>query len=169
MPPVAIRPLLSDERELLVVATLGNLNWPGERFTRDDITGGTEFVQYTLLVPDRGDFGFVAEAGSAAVGVVWLQFHPRTDAGYGFVDETTPELSVWVRSPERGRGIGRALLCEALREAGARRLASVSLSVEVENPAKRLYAGEGFADVPGRETDGVMLWGGRRGAAAPER
>lgn len=158
MAPVAIRPLEERESELLTVATLGNLNWPGERFTRDDVTSGTEFTKYTILVPERGDFRFVAESGGEVVGVVWLQFHPLSAAGYGFVDEATPELSLWVREPDRGRGIGRELLRSALREARARGHAGVSLSVEPENVAKRLYRVEGFVGVPGLETNGVMLW-----------
>lgn len=34
----------------------------------------------------------------------------------------------------------------------------ISLSVEAGNDAKRLYLAEGLVDVPGRESDGVMVW-----------
>ncbi len=46
----------------------------------------------------------------------------------------------------RGRGVGGALLdalCSGLAEAG---VASVSLSVEVDNPSRRLYLRSGFVD-----------------------
>lgn len=162
MTPVAIRPLRADDHELLVEATLGNLNWLEERFTRSDVLTRTEFVRYTRLVPARGDFGLVANRNSETVGVAWLQFHPGSDAGYGFVDAETPEASLWVRDTERGKGIGRILIREAIGEARKRGLSRISLSVEPDNFAKHLYSTEGFVNVPGREADGVMLWNASR-------
>ncbi len=153
-----MRHLGAHERDILVVATLGNLNWCDERFSRDDITSRSEFARYTRLLPARGDFGYVAERNAEANGVVWLQFHPCDDAGYGFVNEGIPELSIWVCSTWRGKGLGRTLIREALREARKRKLPAVSLSVEADNFAKKLYLDEGFVDVPGRDADGVMLW-----------
>lgn len=100
----------------------------------------------------------MAERGPFVTGVVWLQFSPDTDPGYGFVNEETPELSIWVRDIERGRGLGRRLLRAAILETQRRNLSAVSLSVEAGNPAKELYASEGFTNVPGREADGIMLW-----------
>lgn len=144
--------------DLLVEATLGNLNWCGERFTREDTTDSPEFFRYTRLHPEHGDFGLVTERGHSLAGVVWLQFHSATDPGYGFVNEETPELSIWVRDTERGRGFGRMLLRAAILEARKRKLSAVSLSVESGNPARQLYASEGFTDVPGLEADRVMLW-----------
>lgn len=150
------RPLRPDETGLLELATLGNMNWCGERMSLDEVLSLSDCAHYTRIVPERGDFGVVAEDGDA-VGVAWAVFLPETDAGYGFVDEATPELSLWVAEPNRGRGVGRALLRSLLDEARARGIARVSLSVEEGNYAKRLYLSEGFADVPGRESGGVML------------
>lgn len=118
----------------------------------------SEFSHYTRLAPSRGDYGFVAEDGSFVAGVVWALFLPREDAGYGYLDDLTPEVSLWVQAGHRGRGLGRALLRRAITEAVDRGIARVSLSVESGNHAQRLYASEGFAPVPGREDDGVMLW-----------
>ena len=39
------------------------------------------------------------------------------DPGFGFVDEATPELSIWVAEGERGQGIGGQLLDAAIRAA----------------------------------------------------
>src|SRR5690606_38547674 len=110
------------------------------------------------LVPERGDVGFVAERGGEAVGVTWAQLLPADDPGYGFIDESTPEVSVWVREDARGRGVGRTLLRRLQQEAVRRGIASLSLSVEAGNRAARLYASLGFTLVTGRETDGVMVW-----------
>jgi GNAT superfamily N-acetyltransferase len=90
--------------------------------------------------------------------VVWAQLLPAGDPGYGFVDESTPEVSLWVREDSRGQGVGKVLLRRLQREAIDRRWARLSLSVEAGNQARRLYASEGFEPVAGREADGVMVW-----------
>ncbi len=155
--PVALRPLRAGEQGLLQRATLGNMNWCGERFTMGDVMSRPEFSHYTRIDPERGDFGVVAERGDVIAGVCWAQFLPASDRGYGFVDEATPEVSLWVEPGSRGRGHGRRLM-EALiasaRTAGPRR---ISLSVECDNHARGLYGSLGFVAVAGRESDGVML------------
>ena len=69
---------------------------------------------------------------------------PPHDPGYGFVDEGTPEVSLGVRAEARGRGVGTSLLTALVREAGRRGLAALSLSIEPDNPAVRLYERLGF-------------------------
>jgi GNAT superfamily N-acetyltransferase len=155
---VSFRVLRSTERALLTTATLGNLNWCCERFSRTDVSTRPEFSHYTVLDDRRGDFGRVAEVGGEAIGVVWAQYLPAEGPGYGFVAEDTPEVSLWVRADRRGRGLGRELLRRLQDEARARRVPRISLSVEAENYARRLYLAEGFVEVPGREADGVMVW-----------
>jgi GNAT superfamily N-acetyltransferase len=100
----------------------------------------------------------MAQTGTEAVGVVRAQYLPPDDPGYGFLAEDAPEASLWVRGDWRGRGRGTALLRRMQDEARARRVPRISLSVEAGNDAKRLYLAEGFLDVPGRESDGVMVW-----------
>jgi GNAT superfamily N-acetyltransferase len=155
---VPVRPLRSTERDLLATATLGAMNWCGDRFTAAEVETRPEFSHYTVLAPQRGDYGWVADTGAEAVGVVWAQYLPADDPGYGFLAEGTPEMSLWVRSGWRGQGIGRALLRCLQDEARSRRIARISLSVESGNHARRLYVDEGFVPVPGREADGVMAW-----------
>lgn len=151
------RPLDSSESHLLEVATLGNLNWCGDRFTMSDLRSTPDFAHYTVLDPSRGDFGIVAIRDERPVGVAWTLFLPRESRGYGFVDEQTPEVSVWVNARLRGQGIGRGLMQEINRVAHDRELPALSLSVEGDNPARNLYVSEGYVQVPGREKDGVML------------
>lgn len=151
---VGVRPLEVSERALLTTATLGNLNWNGDRFNLADVQSRAEFARYTRLRPERGDFGLVAE-DDAVVGVAWAVYLPADEPGFGFVDEETPEISAWVRPDRRNQGIGRRLLRSMAAEARLRRITSLSLSVEVDNPARRLYASEGYVDQP---APGVMLW-----------
>ena len=47
------RPLADDETPLLERATLGNLNWCGERFTVSDLHTPTDFAHYTAVDPAR--------------------------------------------------------------------------------------------------------------------
>ena len=155
---LTIRQLSSADEPLLVEATLGNLNWQTIRFTEQDVRARPEFRHYTQLVPARGDFGLVAERIGDPVAVGWAQLLPADDPGYGFVDEVTPEVSLWVREDQRGMGVGRRLLGQLQQEARERGLSRLSLSVESGNHARALYASVGFTGVPGREANGVMVW-----------
>ena len=140
-----MRELRADDRDLLLEATLRNVNWVEERFTRDDVLTNPYFRHY--YDPwQESDFGYVAEnSNGRAIGVVWLRFFTADDPGFGFVDEATPELSIWVAEGERGRGIGGQLLDAAIRAARSKGLRRISLSVEEGNPARRLYERAGFA------------------------
>ncbi len=156
---VTIRPLAPADEPLLVRATLDNLNWCEQRFTERDVNSRPDFRRYTRLVFERGDFGFVGARADERIGAAWAQFLPADDRGYGFLDESTPEVGLWVRDDWRGRGVGRLLLRQLQQEARDRGIARLSLSVEAGNHhARHLYASEKFTQVMGREGDGVMVW-----------
>jgi len=84
-----------------------------------------------------GDLGVVCDEGAA-----WVRLFAEEDHGYGFVAPHVPELSIGVAKGARGRGVGTALLGHLLP-----RLDAVSLSVETDNPAVRLYERFGFIRV----------------------
>lgn len=164
---ITVRVLHERDAPILITATLENLNWSTTRFTREQVLATPAFRAYTEFVSSRGDRGSVAIRDGVIVGVAWCQFLPAP-GGYGFIDPTIPEMSVWVHRQHRGRGIGRRITGELLRTLAAGGVTDVSLSVEEGNHrARGLYASLGFASVAGRERDGVM----RRTtmAAAPER
>jgi ribosomal protein S18 acetylase RimI-like enzyme len=155
---VTTRFLTAADEPLLAQATLDNMNWSEQRSTEHDVHNRPEFRHYTRLVVERGDFGFVAEHADEQIAVAWAQFLPADDPGYGFLDESTPEVCLWVRGDWRGRGVGKSLLRQLQQEANDRGITRLSLSVEADNYAKHLYASEGFRQVTGREEDGVMIW-----------
>ncbi|MBN9643849.1 GNAT family N-acetyltransferase [Corynebacterium mendelii] len=157
MPSCVIRELRISETGLLEQATLENLNAVRQRFTINDIRARPDFAHYTLLVPGRGDFGFVAEVDGQTIGVGWALFLPEDDPGYGFVDGHIPEIGLWVSATSRGQGVGRALLQRLIAAGTDRELPGLSLSVEQGNSARNLYLSCGFADVAGLEAHGVML------------
>ncbi|WP_238599257.1 GNAT family N-acetyltransferase [Corynebacterium heidelbergense] len=154
---LVFRPLHSDEQGLLEEATLENMNWCGQRFTMCDILRERKFAHYTRVDADRGDFALAAVRQGDVVGVVWAQFLGSADPGYGYVDDFTPEVSLWVHSEARKRGIGRQLLRAVVQAGRQRGFQQLSLSVEEGNHARELYESEGFVAVAGREEDGVMI------------
>jgi GNAT superfamily N-acetyltransferase len=78
------------------------------------------------------------------VGAAWYRLFGAQEDSYGFVDEKTPEVTIGVEPGHRGGGIGRALLEALARSARAHGYSTLSLSVEEENPALRLYERVGF-------------------------
>ena len=96
-----VRPLSSRDGDALREATLGNMNWCGERFFSEDVLADPAIVHYTEFEPERGDFGFIMVDPSSVVGVAWAQFLGTENPGYGFVSADVPEASLWV-APSAG-------------------------------------------------------------------
>jgi [ribosomal protein S18]-alanine N-acetyltransferase len=86
-----------------------------------------------------GDLGVIADGD---VGAAWVRLFTEDEHSYGYVAPHVPELTIAVAKEARGRGIGTALLRELLP-----RIGHVSLSVETDNPAVRLYERFGFVRV----------------------
>ncbi len=101
-----------------------------------------------------GDAGVVAERGGKPVGAAWYRRFTADHALFGFVAETVPELAIAVRHEARGTGAGSALLEELIGLAVRDGLPGLSLSVEKDNPARRLYERAGFETI--RESDTAL-------------
>jgi ribosomal protein S18 acetylase RimI-like enzyme len=101
-----------------------------------------ELERYTRGFGRAGDAGMIASRAGEAVGAAWCRRFVARDAGYGFVAEDVPELAIAVRREARGAGVGTALLTRLLEQ-----VPEVSLSVEADNPARRLYERLGFVTV----------------------
>lgn len=104
-----------------------------------------------------GDAGLLAidPQRGQPVGAAWLRLFPATDPGWGFVDGDTPEVSVAMLPGYRGQGIGTALLTKLIAQADGR-YAALSLSVDPQNPALRLYERLGFVVVGAFGTSWTM-------------
>ncbi len=97
-----------------------------------------------------GDAAVVAlDPDGVRAGAAWYRLFEPAEPGYGFIDAATPELSIGVVQEQRGQGAGGALLRALLQEARAAGFSSLSLSVEPDNPARRLYERHGFVRVGG--------------------
>ena len=106
-----------------------------------------QFAHYVAGWPRPGDLGVVALNEHGPVGAAWVRLLPESDPGFGFVDAVTPELAIGVAQEWRGRGIGSRLLDALILAAQQQAFESLSLSVEPDNPALRLYERAGFQKV----------------------
>jgi ribosomal protein S18 acetylase RimI-like enzyme len=93
-----------------------------------------------------GDAGVIAE-DDRPLGAAWFRLFSAEEPGYGFVAADVPELSIGVAPAARGRGIGTQLLEALVEVARADGQRAISLSVEPDNPARRLYERTGFVRV----------------------
>jgi ribosomal protein S18 acetylase RimI-like enzyme len=103
-----------------------------------------------------GDLGVVATIGGELVGVAYCRLFTADDHGHGYVDEETPEVAVAVREGHRGEGVGARLLRELAEIARIRGYARLSLSVDTQNPARRLYERLGYEEI-GADEDGMRM------------
>jgi GNAT superfamily N-acetyltransferase len=107
----------------------------------------------------------VATENDLPIGAAWYRFFPATEPGYGFLDEHTPEISIAVSPGHRGKGVGTTLLRELCERARRDGLPSLSLSVERDNPALRIYERQGFVQVEGTADACTMRIDLHRGSA----
>ena len=120
------------------------------------VLGEPALAHYVAGWPRVGDLGVVAVEGEP-VGGAWWRLSTADDPGYGFVNEATPEVSIAVLPEARGRGVGERLLRALISEALARDLPALSLSVEPDNPARRLYQRLGFRPITTTTGSWTML------------
>ncbi len=104
----------------------------------------------------HGDLGLIAisEEGRS-VGAAWLRLFQEDRPGYGFIDDSTLEMSIAIEPEFRGRGIGSGLIRALLHKSQQAGFQSVSLSVSAQNPALHLYERCGFQRLS--LTDGSWL------------
>ena len=87
------------------------------------------------------------DAGNRPVGAAWYRFWSDHDHSYGYVSADIPELGIAVVGGSRNRGVGGRLLHALRKLAADHGIAYLSLSVEEDNPARRLYLQHGFEQV----------------------
>ena len=82
------------------------------------------------------------------VGAIWIRLLNCENAGYGFVDDDTPELGMAIMLEHRGQGIGKRLLLEMIEFARSIGYSALSLSVDPHNkPALQMYEKSGFKKI----------------------
>jgi ribosomal protein S18 acetylase RimI-like enzyme len=120
-----------------------------------EIVNEPEIAKYVNGWGKSGDLGFVLidQASRLPVGAVWIRLLESKNPGYGYVDDTIPELSIALLPGYRNLGLGTQLLRHMIEDA-AGQFSGLSLSVSSENPARRLYERLGFSTI---EVNGSSL------------
>jgi ribosomal protein S18 acetylase RimI-like enzyme len=103
------------------------------------------------------DNGLVAEADGRVIGAAWARVLGGDPRGYGYIDDTTPELAISLLPEYRNKGIGTRLMRRLLGHLAAAGYARTSLSVDKDNYASRMYARLGFALVAEQNEDLLMI------------
>jgi ribosomal protein S18 acetylase RimI-like enzyme len=148
---VAIRAGSTDDLPAIEAALLRAANWDSSREPR--LLDDPALAPYRDGWGRQGDLAAIAEAEGRAIGAAYC----RLTQGYGYIDDDTPEVTIGVESSYRGRGIGSQLLgalADLARNHGFDRL---SLSVEPDNPARRLYERVGYRQVGVDAGGGVVM------------
>ena len=112
-----------------------------------------ELQPYIADFGKDGDFCLCAVQGTQVIGAAWCRYLE----GYGSVEDM-PELAVSLLPSFRGKGIGTVLLEKFLESIKQRNLPGISLSVQKENPAHRLYERLGFEIVREQADTWVMVY-----------
>jgi len=144
---VGIREAKPDDLDFLVSMLLEAMNWNGEQpATASSIRHDPKSWHYLDGWKHESDFGVIATGDDGApIGAAWARFLQRDDPGYGFVEESIPEITIGVTPLRRGGGVGGLLIGTLIRFAREHAFPGLSLSVEDHNDrARSLYEAHGF-------------------------
>lgn len=156
--PYKIRPLTAAHQSLLWEMLYLSLFVPeGKAPFERSILDQPDISKYVRDWGRAHDFGCVSvDENSRPLGAIWLRLFAEEKKGYGYVDDSTPELGMAVFPEYRGRGIGTSLLTRLIETPPAD-YKQISLSVARGNPALRLYKRFGFEVVAADENSLTML------------
>ena len=146
---IEIRDLTEDDLEFLGEMLYAALAWRPdvELPPAEWVLAHPQVVVFHAGWGRDGDTALVADEDGRRQGIVWYRFFTDAEHGEGYVDEQTPELAIAVVDGSRGRGIGRQLLVAAHERARHDGISRISLSVDPDNPARRLYERVGYEPV----------------------
>lgn len=101
----------------------------------------------------EADYCLAAEDNGRIIGAVWS----RIMNDYGHVDDSTPSLAISLYKEYRGQGTGTELLREMLELLKEKGYEKVSLAVQKENYAVRMYRNAGFTVVDENTEEYIMV------------
>lgn len=99
------------------------------------------------------DKAFVAEIADEVIGAIWV----RIMKDYGHIDEDTPSLAISLFKEYRGQGIGEALMKKMLSTLKIDGYCQVSLAVQKENYAVKMYLKLGFEILLEKDEEYIMV------------
>ena len=101
----------------------------------------------------KDDFCLVAEYKKRIVGACFT----RIMNDYGHIDDDTPSLAISLYPEYRNMGIGTLLLKEMINRLKNKKYTKISLSVQKENYAFRMYLKCDFNIIKETETEYIMV------------
>ena len=101
----------------------------------------------------KHDKALIVEVDGNIVGAIWA----RIMNDYGHIDDNTPSLAMSVLKAYRGMGIGTSLLTQMMSTEKAAGYAKLSLSVQKDNYAVKLYRKAGFIAVKETDEEYIMI------------
>lgn len=113
----------------------------------------TELQVYIENFGKKDDYCLVAEKDDKIIGAVWV----RIMDDYGHINNNIPSLAISLCKDFRGQGIGTALLDSILSLLKSENYEKVSLSVQKENYAYRMYLKAGFEVVDENDEEYIMV------------
>ncbi len=117
------------------------------------IIDSPELQEYIVEFGKRkSDKALVAEIQGNVVGAIWV----RIMNDYGHIDNDTPSLAMSVNKKYRGLGIGTALLNQLLSVERLAGYSRISLSVQKNNYAVKMYEKIGFTVVDEKSEEYIM-------------
>ena len=114
----------------------------------------SKYINHWGTLPN--DLALVAVFNDELIGAIWGRTFSKSNAGFGFIDENTPEICMAVKEKFRNRGIGAKLIDEISKIYFSKGIKSISLSVDKQNRAKLLYLRNGFIIVKDEGADFTM-------------
>lgn len=132
-------------------------NAEGQEKINREITSLPELSRYVKDFGRENDICFVAELPGKLVGAIWTRIFTDEERGYGYVDSKTPELSISVFKDYQQKGIGTNLLKTMIDKLTLCNYKQVSLSVDKQNYAFKLYQKFGFVILHSDEKSAIMV------------
>lgn len=156
---ILIRELKTDERSILDSFLYKAIYHPDPlNKISKDILQVPEIKVYT---DDFGlslhDYCLIAEYNQSIIGAVWIRILSGNVKGYGNIDDHTPEIAISVIEQYRNKGIGYRLMQNFLNNLAYKGYKQVSLSVNKQNYAYKMYKKLGFEIIEERHEDYLML------------
>lgn len=102
----------------------------------------------------KDDHCSCAEINGKIVGAVWV----RVIAGFGQLDDDTPEFAISLLKEYRGQGIGYKLMEHMLQLLKEKNYKNASLAVQKDNYAIKMYQNLGFQIIDENDEEYLMIY-----------
>lgn len=141
-----VRNLQPDELDFLTDMLYESIHIPENKPDKEALLGLPNLKKYSENWGRKGDRALVAfDESDRPIGAVWYRLFSEDNKGYGYVDNSVPELGIAVKEEARGMGVGKMLMKKIIQQAKDDGYNQISLSVDPSNTAAfEMYKELGF-------------------------